>query len=345
MNILLIAPSYMLIYRDIVTEMMRRGWHVDFIAETYDRRDPNNVQLRYDKLRHALLVHPERWERKNRRRWETTLSNTPYNKTYDILLVVNGQGFHPCIVDILRKRNPRLQTVNYLFDTVRGVYQFNHNFAYFDHIATFDHTESQQFNITFLPNFWTPCIQHQNTTYRFFGLGKHDMLRLQLFRKIAEITQHDTKPSYIQIIIDPPVKFYSLRMLLRRLTGRPYVSINDYRCELSTTESIPPEEYKRLIADSDIVIDTAAQWQDGLTPRFMWALGANKKIITTNSSARQYTFYSPEQIYIVDDISRLYECDNFKRFLNTTPHTTPEMQADIDQYRIDNWIDTLLTQK
>lgn len=65
-------------------------------------------------------------------------------------------------------------------------------------------------------------------------------------------------------------------------------------------EPLTPAEFRSLIYNSRCVIDTYNTFQEGMTPRFMWALGAGCKIITTNKNCKEYSFYSPEYIYIVE---------------------------------------------
>ena len=45
-------------------------------------------------------------------------------------------------------------------------------------------------------------------------------------------------------------------------------------------------------------MDSAQEGQNGLTIRVIEALGAKKKIITTNQDIVNYDFYCPENIYI-----------------------------------------------
>ena len=78
-----------------------------------------------------------------------------------------------------------------------------------------------------------------------------------------------------------------------------------------------------------------------MTARFMWALGAEKKIITTNKTVVQNTFYSPEQIYVLSDSN----LDGVMNFISKDFQMSSEKRNIVLHYRIDNWVDTMFEGK
>ena len=78
----------------------------------------------------------------------------------------------------------------------------------------------------------------------------------------------------------------------------------------------------------------------------MWALGLEKKIITTNQMVKKYDFYSSNQILIVNSIHELYsKKEDFLTFLEESGDSNSETRKIIDRFRIDNWVKTVLIQK
>lgn len=63
-------------------------------------------------------------------------------------------------------------------------------------------------------------------------------------------------------------------------------------------ESLKGEEMNAIYSDSRCVLDSAQAGQLGLTIRVLEALGAKKKLITTNEDIINYDFYKPENIYV-----------------------------------------------
>lgn len=110
---------------------------------------------------------------------------------------------------------------------------------------------------------------------------------------------------------------------------------------MNTYASVSPMEFRNLIACSDVVVDTNAAHQDGLTARFMWALGAGKKIITTNVSVKKYDFYNPNQILVLDDLDYL-DSKLILDFIKQKFIFGEEQKKRVLPYELSNWLKTLL---
>ena len=62
---------------------------------------------------------------------------------------------------------------------------------------------------------------------------------------------------------------------------------------------MPSDQLTATLKQSKAVVDIQHPKQTGLTMRTIEMLGANKKIITTNSDIKHYDFYHPNNICIV----------------------------------------------
>jgi len=120
--------------------------------------------------------------------------------------------------------------------------------------------------------------------------------------------------------------------------GKRSFSLNELKSnDLFVFDSINPSEFRKVIQQSNIILDTQNPFQDGLTARFMWALGLEKKIITTNESVKDYDFYNDNQVFVLND--------NYSELVDfiKKPFAMSDVQRDqIAKYRIDHWIDILL---
>ena len=107
----------------------------------------------------------------------------------------------------------------------------------------------------------------------------------------------------------------------------------------STKETLAPSIFRNYIANAEIIIDTSAPYQDGMTARFMWSLGLGKKIITTNQNVKKYDFYDEKQILLYDENVTDSDIENF-----FSSHFSPNMYLmnKLRKYRIDIWLKTIL---
>ena len=344
-KVLFIAPSYMDIYIDIMLEMEKQGYDVDYLQDKSFLADSHNIRgnqklCRTQKQRfqfEKMLTHY----------WEHLLNSDRYNKVYDILFVLDGQSIRSVVFRILKDRNPNLYSVNYLFDTTTGVYEFQHNFHEFDRVFSFDRGDSATYNLNHLPIYWVQQRTKLEADIDIFGFGRYSKLRYDLFKIIDSIVSGKNKIVYLKLHtnIIRHMLFYKIKFAIHKVLGtvkgRP--SPEAYLSKYNTNKSISPAEFRDFICRSKCVIDTSAPHQDGLTARFMWALGMEKKIVTTNQMVKNYDFYSPNQIFIVNSIPELIsKKDEFLSFLECEDNYNFAIMKMITQYRIDNWVKTLL---
>ncbi len=331
------------IYKDIISELEKQGFYVDFIPEEKYKNDPRSRDKK------VLLSKKDKgkFEKFINSHWTSILQQAKYNKVYDLLFVLDGQAFRPIVVDILKKRNSAIRCVNYLFDTTSGVYEFDKNFDCFDKVFTFDIGESKKYGINFLPIYWVPAIEVEEDV-DLFGMGRYSKARYRLFKEIKKVADLEGMKSVLRLhtYVINNLALYKVKYSIKKLLGIAHgPSPEAYSSEFNTHESISPSEFRQLISRSKCIVDTSAAHQDGLTARFMWALGCEKKIVTTNKSVRNYAFYTPQQIFVVDDILKLDNTHSLKDFLTHKFIMNDIVRSEILSYRIDNWVSTIISDK
>ena len=97
-------------------------------------------------------------------------------------------------------------------------------------------------------------------------------------------------------------------------------------------DSISGEKLDEIYSDSRCVLDSAQDGQQGLTIRVIEALGAQKKIITTNEDVANYDFYCKENIYIYDGQGFDFNAPFFTR-----PYQKIEERI-YKKYSLRNWL-------
>lgn len=336
MNVLFIGPDYMDLYKDIIKGFELLGYNVDFIPEMKRSEDPYYIAIQGNgKMLEA------NYQAQIRKEWLDILSLDAYNKKYDLLFVLDGMSIHPCLFEVLNNRNPQIYKVNYLFDTVRGVYRFDKLFPYFDTVATFDREESEKFNIDFFPIFWTKNAKDTipNEQFILFGCGAYSKDRFVLYDYLKRYAEKRGYSSFLKLYIQKR-KLFPFKSIIHFILGTPYLSFREYYSDMVIHSMIPPSKYRALLDSSKVVVDTSAPHQDGLTARFMWALGAGKKIITNNQSVKDYPFFTDAQILVVDpkDIDE----NVIDTFISSDYSVSLSTSSIISNYRIDNWLTHLL---
>jgi hypothetical protein len=81
----------------------------------------------------------------------------------------------------------------------------------------------------------------------------------------------------------------------------------------SITEYLSLNETKKLISQSKAMIDIQRADQRGLSFRTFESIGYRKKLITTNTAVKDYDFYHPNNMLIID--SGQLDINEINRFL------------------------------
>ncbi len=97
------------------------------------------------------------------------------------------------------------------------------------------------------------------------------------------------------------------------------------------------EEIASIVENSKIVLDIQHPKQTGLTMRTIEMVGMNKKLITTNTSIKNYDFYNPRNISVIDRKNVVIDSE----FLNTSYEPLPEEMY--HKYSLQNWIFEVLS--
>lgn len=337
-KVLLVASPYMGLYNDIQRGLTDLGFSVEMIIQKSFPNNPYSIlhkkpsESRINEFQKVLLDY-----------WKGLLDDRPDDSLFfDYLLVINGLSVHPYLFERLKEVNKDIKFYNYIYDRIKGVYQIDGNFKYYDEIYTFDRGNVEEYKLKLLPIFWVPVNDKLTTVYDVFAFGGIDPIRADVFKKIKTISDKAKLCSFIKIYhseVENPILYILRRIAKYVLQGRKSPSLKELRSELYTRESMETDLFRTYINSSRVTIDTNHPYQDGLTARFMWALGAGCKIITNNKNAKRYDFYTKEQILVLDEETEDLEILEFIRNKSKIPQYVTDI---VNQYRIDNWLKTIL---
>ena len=99
-----------------------------------------------------------------------------------------------------------------------------------------------------------------------------------------------------------------------------------------TFNKIDSSEIAEIINQTRTVLDIQHPKQTGLTMRTIEMLGMNKKLITTNADIKEYDFYNPNNILVIDRKNIV----NYRGILSTPYQKVSE--EIYEKYSLKNWI-------
>ena len=302
-------------YQHIIAAFRTRGYDVDYFN---DRPGENPF------LKGAIYVRPQFVDGIIRRYLQTILQQTRANR-YNIILVVNGKVFTTQFI------------VLYLWDPIELYPRVLEFFALFDRRYTFDAADAQAHrDFRLLPLFYT----HD---YRAVGTAGRQSFDYDI---VNVCTAHANRYSLMKSLI-PEFSAAGIRVY-------SYLYLNPLRFAYNKVQSdafrrarakefnfspLPVVDYVDVLRRSCAVLDVSHAVQSGLTIRTIETLGARRKLITTNSDVRNYPFYDPSRVLVLD--AAHLDVEALKLFIGQ-PQQVLE-PAIYRKYGIDCWLEEIIS--
>jgi hypothetical protein len=250
---------------------------------------------------------------------------------FDILLSINGHIICPFLFKFLKKNNPFLHSVLYLWDS-SSMYTWKKESLLFDKVYTFDREDSENLGIEYRPNFfiYEYTEMAEGNRHDIFFAGKFSSERLRILDKITNLITVHGLNSYIKVLVGNKNMIHNkLIYNFLKMTGIRSSWINNYIISFEVVEGITKRDYfieeeirynelQNELSDSNVILDILYSDQSGYSHRIIEALARGKKLITTNCYIKNESFYNPDQIRIIDKENPIIDCvwikkrENFK---------------------------------
>ena len=228
----------------------------------------------------------------------------------DFILVIRPDKLEKELLLFLKGKTQKL--ISYYFDSISTFPDKAKLISCFDIVYSFEKADVKNYNLKFITNF-IPCDDkiEKCEGKGVFNISSKDS-RLCVLQKIAE---HLKTHKF-------PFKFI---IRSEKLIPLDNIEVTQHYMGLDKT--------KKYIQEASILLDIQKEEQEGLTFRVFEVLQFKKKMITTNSDIKNYDFYHPDNILIIDKKNPVINED----FLQTPYKILPD--SIIDKYRRKAWIE------
>ncbi len=311
MKITVIAP-YTFGYIDVLVDEIARKPNV-----TVKFIDISTILFEYQSVlqrgKNFLLKNIYNRNLKREYRMQVLTKKLSENPKQDVIMVIRPDVLDESVLAFLRTRAEKV--ISYYYDSINNIPKKQKLLTYFDEVFSFEKADVEKFGIKFITNF-IPVDQSCNGSNEkgVFHISSYDS-RSKTLVDVARQLQHLEYPFNFVVKSSKPVDSKYFHVI------REYVNC---------------KEVKKLMKGSDIILDIQKENQEGLSFRVFEALGFDKKLITTNKDVKNYDFYNPENILILDSENPVVSKD----FLHNNYVPVPNEIK--DEYRRDAWISKVL---
>lgn len=262
--------------------------------------------------------------------YQKNLLSRLHIRAYTKIIVIVGRALKCFFLKEIREKK-RLDTemVLYLWDDAARVENYTEAAGYYDKIYSFDPSDCVKYGFRFLPLFYTNEFWPSRCKKKidiYSALSEHSD-RVDIVNKIIE--QNPGKRNLYFIINQGKFQYF-----IGKLRGIYKVSKAVY-----TPVPILKEQNIAYMHRSKAVLDIQFSSQTGLTIRTLEALACGVRLLTTNGSVRNYDFYDPANIQILDRDRPVVSWE----FLDSD-YKMPE-HGIYEKYSLAEWTEVLLGHK
>lgn len=318
-NILYIGNRYHGYYKNIIDHLKKAGANVDFF--------PNKPKLNITYLKKIN----ESFKTYYTNKYFKSIIKSTINLSYDYVLFMNGEDIHESFLIELKNIHKHSSFIMYQWDSVLLNNYLNYT-NLFDAVFSFDRKDCEKYGFRYLPLFYLDdfLLINDNVDIDLLFIGTEHNNRLNYCKYIQEILNHYNLTFYSYMYIPFMV------WLKKYIIDKQY-SISDIK--YLHFKKVNIREVIKYFGRSRVILDIHSEKQSGLTMRTMEALGARKKIITTNPNIKYEDFYDPSFIYVLDKNNIKLD----KSFISKDYYYPDSLIEIVKKYSLSNWIKQLFS--
>ncbi len=312
-KILFIGPKFYNYHTAIINQLNEFGGKVDYYPEVLDDFLYRLAKNYSERLKKALeIVYMNKIVRQ-------------MDEGYDYFFLIRGEILTDKFLKFLKCKSPNAKFIMYQWDSSKNNPNFLSLLSSFDDVMTFDREDSVKYNLSYLPLFYTQdykkIVLQEKKRYDIVFFGAYHGDRLEIVKKIS-------KEALKQKLCIHLIVYISKMALVLRLLKRE-ITFGDLK--YLRTVKVSQKEILSAYSTTKAVLDIENYGQKGLTMRTLEVLGSGLKLITTNIFIKYESFYSKEQVLIIDRKSPLLN-ENFFQDNNF------QKMNIVNNYSLENWL-------
>ena len=308
----------------IVATIHKKGGEVDF----FDERPANYFLVK------ALIRINRAFIARYINAYHKRIIEKTKDTHYDYIFFVKGESISETNLLELFRYHKNATTIIYHWDSIANTHDVRTLSAHFDCVYSFDRSDCRQYGYRFLPLFY---FDEYRDIAELKVPKKYDMMfvgtthsdRYRFINEIASQIHSFGGKTFLYFFFQGKIMFYRYKLLHPEMRNVKASSVH--------FKPVSKTELMNIYAVSNIIIDVQHPKQTGLTMRCLECLGAKKKLITTNADIRNYDFFHPSNILVVDRRKPVVPKD----FIQSS-------YQDIDEdiyrkYSISSWVDYIFS--
>jgi hypothetical protein len=214
---------------------------------------------------------------------------------FDYLFVNRGEIVPAFFLEELKNAQPNCQFIFYTWDSFTNHAHPTTILKYFDRKLTFDPQDARLYKINFRPLFYLDSYKnlvHLPTKYDILFLGTAHSDRYKISSLIKKWALKNSLTCYCYYYMHGKLVYFYKKIFDK--------TFKDFNYSQLSFKSLKVGQIVELYQKSNIILDINHPHQKGLTMRTFEAIGAKRKLITTNGEITKFPFYNENNFLIID---------------------------------------------
>lgn len=200
----------------------------------------------------------------------------------DYVLMIGGIYYSKEFIELLKSKNSNIKFILFLWDKFDKI-KIEKLKEYYDIIYTFEKKDAVENNILWRPSFFIAEEKNIEKNIDCYFLGENrDRLRYEYINKLYNFCLKNNLNSKINLFSRKSLKHVNENIIIYKKFSYEK-NIENIKC-------------------AKVTFEKNIENQEGLSLRSLECLAYKTKLITTNMDIKNYDFYNPDNIFIVEKI-------------------------------------------
>ena len=273
--------------KDIIKQLEKHGALVTY----FDERPANNNFTK------GIIRINRNFLQKTINKYYKNILKSIKSEKFDYLFVNRGEVVPKQFLEEFIRLQPNCKRIFYTWDSFGNHSHGLKILDYFDKKFTFDKKDAEKYNIGFRPLYFTDKYREiynsdtvKNIDLLFLGTAHSD--RYIISNQIADWCKDNNLVAYNYYYMQGKFVYYYKKFF--------FILFKTFDFKKLSFKGLTVDEIVQLYDRSNVILDISHPGQSGLTMRTFEAIGAGKKLITTNMNIREYPFYNTKNIFLID---------------------------------------------
>ncbi|SHE34748.1 hypothetical protein SAMN05443633_10149 [Chryseobacterium arachidis] len=298
-KILFLSVSFFKYERAIAKRLTELGAEVDFYDERPSNSNISKGIIRFNKRFYHLKIN----------QYYNRILSEIRGKQYDFFFLIKGEAIPTFFLEKIKENNPEMEMIYYNFDPLTEYPNLISHLKYFDKKFTFEYNDSVKFNLSFRPLFYLEEYKNLNQNNRS---SEYDVVFIGSAHTDRYIVGEKIRAAADRLNLNSYFYYYAMGRIAFRLKKLIDKNLKQFDIDKVSFDKLNHHQIIDFYKKTKSVLDINKPFQHGLTIRTFEVLASGRKLITTNADIKNYPFYCPNNILVVDRENIQLEPDFFK---------------------------------